>query len=647
MNRDEQDWINALNATGNLANTLAKTEAQGLQTDAYLKEKADKEEANAASNTMAMGLNAGVEPSRLLQTDKAYTSPEWARGYAEINKGLPAGQQAIAPSDFTTSSDQGLKIGAAVGLKSLNDTLRQRVEAFKGAEDLKVQDIYNRISKMSEADVLKSKGVVTGSFSEFGEDAAAASRAYSLWLANHSQKNIDTASVVENRKKIVSQKWQEHNANVSNAETFLRAGRYEDAKNSVLAAVNDSLVAHKAEATDDDRIKLKITTEGKDGYSEESYTVPELLEKIKSIGYEQFASNTFGAIELKKQNNIKYAKDPVYLIDKKGNVIQATARDSLFSSDFKWYATLNGKEIGLRDLSEFGQYGFERIDAKKAEDENKSRANGLTMDKVQISNATKEGLIKDAQLKALNSKTEEKNVQLIRDRRRQATNAFAQDAWSSGIDIKVDPETGDVMIDKVLTRAQADYVNKLAAIHGFKAALRKEKDGIDNGWFRFDTDGYRFGGVSENKNQRAKGLSVVEPNTQSGKVMSKGEFDATITGQENKQPPVKTGKGLIERAYNSVVPADGFADTVVKKGFGPIPGQAKELAGVVYEKGLKPIPGQVKGVAKAVAKPFAAPYSAAAKLTKLKVLKNQLSHAESDKEKKEIKAEIEALSKSK
>ena len=201
------------------------------------------------------------------------------------------------------------------------------------------------------------------------------------------------------------------------------------------------------------------------------------------------------------------------------------------------------------------------------------------------------------------------------------------------------------------TQEQVDRIFLAAAIaakHGFNAAFRPVEDGIDNGWFRDDTVGYRFGGVSGFEAPGAKGLS--RPGTNQGKsgpVMSRGEFDATITGQENKQPPVKTGKGLIERAYNSVVPADGFADTVVKKGFGPIPGQAKELAGVVYEKGLKPIPGQVKGVAKAVAKPFAAPYSAAAKLTKLKVLKNQLSHAESDKEKKEIKAEIEALSKSK
>lgn len=648
MNRDEQELVNVFNSVNNLAGTFARTRAQGLQTDEYLNELEAKKRRERIDNRMTTGLSRGETPEQLSRTTEI-RGPGWKDDYNSLNVGLKPGNRDYVPAEgFTRSSDV---VGSAEVQKSLNDAMAARVDSFKQKEEMGVQEFRNKLASMPVDQVLNSEEVKTGSFAKYGDKAGAASRAYSLWLADYSKLNENSASVVENRRKVVAQKWEEHAAKVNIAESLYSSGRVDEADKHVESLINDSILAHKTERQQSGKYKLKITTEGEDAYSKEEYTGRELLEKIKKIGREEYTLNTSAAIEHRRQENIKYAKDPVYMIDNKGNIVQAVARGDLFSNDFRYYATINGKEYGVTSIEDFKKQGFKRVEVKKEEDANTARSLAITGNKIQISNSVKEGRIKDAQLNALNRKnTEEKNIQLIRDKRKEATKAFAQDLWSKGIEVNFDPDTGEINIDKntMLTQAQKDMVDKVASRYGFNASLRPVEDGIDNGWFRDDTVGYRFGGVSGFEAPGDKGLSRSGTNQgKSGPVMSRGEFDATITGQENKQPPVKTGKGLIERAYNSVVPADGFADTVVKKGFGPIPGQAKELAGVVYEKGLKPIPGQVKVVAKAVAKPFAAPYSAAAKLTKLKVLKNKLSHAESDKEKKEIKAEIEALSKSK
>ena len=611
MNREEQDWINALNATGNLANTLARTEAQGLQTDAYLKEKADKEKQTAVADWATTGISRGLDPNQLNKFESVPTNQAaWDSNYKDMNRGLKPGTSGyVAPENFSMSTD--VKAGSSEIQTGVNEAMKKNIEAYKSDFEMK----KNKVAPIIKS--LPMDKLNTIDFEQFGDNAEAARAVFAEDIKTRSESAQYKKQFDDTIRAGIEQHWKGWSSSVGLADESIKKGN----KVAAMAYANTAINVHnsdsrKFEVNPDTGTsgKFYIIQQGEKVYDDKEYNVESLLKMMKEITPQQFNEHNWTAAKESQAFNSDTAKNSKMLFNPDtGKTLSANAEKDPITSAMTWVVHDRGKIVFRGDLQKMYDLGYVSAENKATIDANKSRANGLTMDKVQISNTTKEGKIKDAQLKALNGKaTEEKNVQLIRDKRRQATNAFAQDAWSSGIDIKVDPETGDVVTDKVLTQAQADYVNELAAKHGFKAALRKEKDGIDNGWFRFDTDGYRFGGVSENKNPGATGLSRIGSNTQPGKVMSRGEFDATITGGSSPdKSPGKAGGlrrkimskgGALEKTYEGVKNSLPYVAV-------PALGAIQETAGAINRTGL-----------------------AVSKAAQIKMVENELSYDPKNKE---------------
>lgn len=641
----EDDWINTLNAAGNLANTLSQTSAKGLQTEAYQKDLNDKRRKEAIANAMTTGLSRGVSPDELAKTTSVPgAGAGWQEDYQKVNAGLKPGDKDYVPeTGFTRSSDA---VGSAEVQAGLNDAMQRNIDAYKADFEMK----KNKVAPIIKS--LPMDKLNTLDFEQFGDSAEAARAVFAEDIKTRSDSAQYKKQFDDAIRDGIAQHWKGWSSSVGLADESIKKGNRVAAMAYADTAINvHNSDSRKFEVNPNTGTsgKFYIIQEGKKTYDGKEYEVEDVLKMMKEITPQQFNEHNWAAAKESQTFNGASANNPVMLFNEKtGKTLSAVAEKDPITSAMTWVVHDKGKPIYRGDLQKIYDLGYVSSKGKEEIDANTRRGLAIQGDRVSIENARKEGAIRDEQLKAAKKKgQEEKNFQIIRDNRREATKALTQDLWANGINVSYDQDTGDMKVTPgtILTQEQRDRADAIASKHGFSAAFRKTEDGIDNGWFRDNTPGYELGGVTmiRSGNDKSMGLQRKPAPSESGMSMSREEFGAAITGEKPKSKDAEHGRGLVERAYNSVVPAGSMADTVVKKGLAPIPGQAKHVAKVVYEDGLKPIPGQAAKVAKTVIKPFTAQYSALSKVAKLQVLKNQLSHAESASERKQLEAEINAL----
>ena len=633
----EDDWIRSLNEAGNLANTLSQTKARGLQTQITEQELADKKRKEAIANTMTTGLSMGETPENLSKIKS--TGEGWSDDFRSINAGLTPGDKNYVPATgFSRSSDT--PVGAAEVASSLNDALKNKVETFRNSEDAKFQDAYRALASVPIDQLINSEEVKTGSFKKYGENASAMARAYAQRMTEYSALPENAAKIEEGRRKVVEQKYQEHTAKLGLAGEYLKRGMKGDAADMLVDIVDKSLLAYKAEKTPDGNIYLKITTAGEDAYSGE-YTPEMLFGELQKIGQKEYALNTWAAMELSKAENAKTAMKPVVFIHPKtGVTIEAISRFDPLSHDNKWYVTQNGHETGYNDLADIRKMGFVMADTAKEMDDKTRRGLAIEGDRIGIENERKRGRLIDAQTREAglraarggSGKPDKENIQVLKDRRAQATKALAQELWANGIDVTYNSDTGDIDPGEkaMLTQAQRDKAAAIAAKHGFNAAFRPVEGGIDNGWFSKNTMGYKFGGVSGYASQPDSAMGLqrnqgLEP-TNPGGAMSREEFGAAITGEK---PPSKAGKKSGGGLWKSLVPKDSMVNDIVPA----VPYLASDLSPV-----FDTVSG-AKDIVKGGAKVLGLTGRALSLSAEIGALKNQLTY---EPENKEIISRIKA-----
>lgn len=636
----EDDWIRALNEAGNLANTLSRTKAMGLQTHITEQEVADKQRKEAIANAMTTGLSRGERPETLSKTSSVPgAAPGWTESFNQVNAGLKPGDKDYVPADgFTRSSDI---VGSAEVQAGLNEATRQRAEMFKSSEDAKTEEAYKQLSSVPIEKILASDEVKTGDYSRHGDNASAMARAYAKVLSEYSKVPEVAKKINEDRAALVSNLYSEFQSRMGLASEYFKKGMRDEGKTVLRDIIDKSILAYKTEETPDGKIKLKITTAGEDAVSDKAYEPEELFSELLKIGQREFAVNTFAAMEHKRQLNEGKVE---YLVDKNGNVMTAKPMFDIKSNDNRWYVTINGRQVGRANLEDFiTEYGFKNVKNKELEDAGTRRGLAIQSDKASLANEKKRGLLIDEQTRATRTraangggsggggnKPPKENIQVLKDRRAQATKALAQELWANGIDVKYNPDTGDIDPGEevMLTQAKRDKAAAIAAKHGFNAAFRPVEGGIDNGWFSKNTTGYKFGGVSGYGSQpdSAMGLQRNQghDSANSGAAMSREEFDAAVTGEKPPGKQEKKSGGL----WKSLVPKDSalnYVDEAIVDGTG--------------FKSAKKVAAGVKDTVKGGAKVLGLTGRALSLSAEIGALKNQLTY---EPENKEIISRIKA-----
>lgn len=566
----EQDWINAMNAAGNLANTLSTARTRGLQADITEQALEEKRRQQAIADHMTTGLTSGLSVDELSKTTSVpRAGKDWEKDFNKVNTGLEQGHKDfVSPEGFTRSSD---RVGSAEVVAGLNDAIEQRSKLFKNTQDAEATKIHSDLAKLPVEQILNSPVVQSGDFSAYGDKAAAAAIAYQKYLSDYSKIPEVANKINKDRRELVNNMYVQHQSKMGLAAEYLKKGMNGDATDVLTDIINNSPLAYKAEKTPEGKIKLSIVTDGVPAESETVYEPAQLFNELLKYGQKEFAEQTYAAMEDKKRQNEKRQE---YFVDKNGKVLTALPQFDIKSGDNKWMLFLDGKQVGRGDLSDFIEMGFTPIGTKKQQDDQAKSQLDIAGKKQDLQNKIQYGKnLKEKQTSA-GGGTKGENLSMIKYNHTQAVDAMTKDAQAAGIPVMFNAETGDVQLasDKPLTQAQKDALAGIVNRYGYRASFSKVPGGVKNGWFTRNTDGYHLYGVT---NYPPDGQTVPSgltgqpqqqgQNSQAQPNLSRGEFDALITGEDGGGKAGAAGEKMPNGLWRSFVPADSALNYIADK----------------------------------------------------------------------------------
>lgn len=352
----EDDWINVLNGVSNLANTLTRTKAQGLQIKEAESEADRKRRELAVANRMTTGLQRGETPEQLAGLQFAPGAGQgWAGDYNQINKGAPQNDR-VAPEDFTRSSD---RVGSSEVAAGLDDALTRKTTTFVSQTNDKANAYVQKLANMPIDEVSKIDP------RQYGKDALAFRIAQGKALAQAATTDKARSDMIENRNKVAGQLYGQFNSGIIEAENMLRSGDTKTAMQVMANVINQSNnSAYKAKVTDKG-IQLYVTEDGVDKLSDSVLPPQEALEKLKGISKTDFYQHFHAAAEHARQQNIESLEKPILMTDGK-RIYQTIKTSNPLTSDFthELYDIQTGEKAPFKTLAEARANGVYNVPAK-------------------------------------------------------------------------------------------------------------------------------------------------------------------------------------------------------------------------------------------------------------------------------------------
>lgn len=263
----ENDWLNVLSGVTNLANTMNRTKATGLQ----IENAQDRKE----------------------QTERERQGESWAYDYDRLNKGLPD-QDRLSPENFTRSGDN---IGLPEKTRGLSSFMSTR-NTIQSA-DMAHQDnlIKQRTAQLKKEFAQKSSddwGSILDNIDSLGNDALPARIAIGELFDTDGQTERGRQIKNENRLKNIAMLSSEFKAGLSEYKTLAGNGKKDAATDILVGLVNDkNLLPQKARIDKSGKIHAYITKRGVDQPVAVEFTPDELYEYLTGIDDRQFFIQNF------------------------------------------------------------------------------------------------------------------------------------------------------------------------------------------------------------------------------------------------------------------------------------------------------------------------------------------------------------------
>ena len=358
---NENDWLNILNAAGNLAGTVRQSQSQGLQLQNIEDQRKLAEQSRMHGNYAQDWVASGKSPEELMGKDyaKGMGGPGYQGDYNNVNQGLKA-SETISPENFTRSQD---KIDKSMMSESLTGAVIEKAQRFKAAQDNLYGQYKNKFLTVPIDQLLKMPEVVNNDYSKYGNEASAASRAVGEILSEYSRTPEMRNKIEADNIKYADDKAKEF-INIRNyARNLLGRGDKESAISVMVDAVNNSNLAHRARVTKDGKIQLGIVTEGIPEWGS-AKTPAQFLSEMEKLSDRDYARMTWAAIKHAKQMTEDGAKDPTVLVNKNtGEAILARPWFNPRGGDNRWIISVNGSDKIINELGDIYKEGFVPLSA--------------------------------------------------------------------------------------------------------------------------------------------------------------------------------------------------------------------------------------------------------------------------------------------